>query len=63
VAQLDDNLGCLDIRLDATQLERLDAPGRVELGFPHDFISSPTILDQVHGTTHSRLAAQPRWGR
>lgn len=64
VEQVDDNLGCLDVELDAEQLERLDEASRVDKGFPHDFIASAAILDQVHGNTHSRLAAQqPRWGR
>jgi aryl-alcohol dehydrogenase-like predicted oxidoreductase len=38
--QLEDNIGCLDIRLTAEQLERLDEASRVELGFPHDFLVS-----------------------
>jgi aryl-alcohol dehydrogenase-like predicted oxidoreductase len=63
VAQLDDNLGCLDVELTAGQLERLDEASRVELGFPHDFIGSTAILDQVHGNTYSRFAAEPRYGR
>lgn len=63
VEQLDDNLGCLDVELTAEQLERLDKTGDVDLGFPHDFIASPAILDQVHGNTYPRLAAHPRWGR
>jgi aryl-alcohol dehydrogenase-like predicted oxidoreductase len=62
VEQLDDNLGCLDIELTAGQLERLDQASRIDLGFPHDFIASPAILDQVHGNTYPRLAARPRWG-
>jgi hypothetical protein len=63
VEQLDDNLRCLDIELTAGHLERLGQASRVNLGFPHDFIASPAILDQVHGNTYPRLAAQPRWGR
>jgi aryl-alcohol dehydrogenase-like predicted oxidoreductase len=62
VEQLDDNLGCLDVELSAEQLERLDKPGRIDLGFPHDLITSPALLDQVHGSTYFRLAAAPRWG-
>jgi aryl-alcohol dehydrogenase-like predicted oxidoreductase len=63
VEQLDDNLGCLDIELTAWHLERLDKASRTDLGFPHDFIASPAILDQVHGNTYTRLATHPRWGR
>lgn len=62
VGQLDDNLGCLAIELTAGQLERLDKASHVDRGFPHDFIASPALLDQVHGNTYPRLAARPRWG-
>jgi NAD(P)-dependent dehydrogenase (short-subunit alcohol dehydrogenase family) len=36
--QLAENLGCLDIRLEPDQLDRLDEVSRIELGFPHDFL-------------------------
>lgn len=38
VAQLRDNLGCLDFTLEDPQRTALDAASRVELGFPHDFL-------------------------
>jgi aryl-alcohol dehydrogenase-like predicted oxidoreductase len=38
LAQLKDNVGCLDFTLEPPQLERLDAASRVELGFPHEFL-------------------------
>lgn len=37
-AQLADNLGSLELRLDADQLQRLDAATRVRLGYPHEFL-------------------------
>jgi len=40
VAQLRDNLGCLDFTLGQDQLARLDEASRIELGFPHDFLVS-----------------------
>jgi aryl-alcohol dehydrogenase-like predicted oxidoreductase len=40
VAQLQDNLGCLNVTLAPEQLARLDAASRIELGFPHDFLVS-----------------------
>lgn len=48
LTHLEDNLGCLDFALDDEQLRRLDEASKIELGFPHDFISSP----QVHGVIH-----------
>ena len=38
-AQLEDNLGCLDLELSPEQLSRLDKVSRIPLGFPHDFIA------------------------
>ncbi|MBS1883154.1 MAG: aldo/keto reductase [Actinobacteria bacterium] len=36
-AQLADNLAAVEIELSAEELDRLDAAGAIELGFPHDF--------------------------
>jgi len=38
VAQLRDNLGCLDVTLGLDQLARLDEASKIDLGFPHDFL-------------------------
>ena len=51
LAQLTDNLGVLEVELDAGQIERLDEASRVDLGFPHNFLSDPNILDIVSGGT------------
>lgn len=48
LAQLEDNLGALDVRLDAAHLAALDAASAIELGFPHDFLAqfkSDRIVD------------------
>lgn len=39
-AQFDDNLGCLDFRLDAEHVAQLDAVSAITLGYPHDFLKS-----------------------
>ena len=36
--QLIDNLGCVDVTLEAEHLARLDEVSKIELGFPYDFI-------------------------
>jgi aryl-alcohol dehydrogenase-like predicted oxidoreductase len=36
-AQLEDNLGALELELKAEELARLEEASRIELGFPHDF--------------------------
>lgn len=43
-AQLEANLGCLDVRLSEDQLRRLDEVSRVPLGFPHDFLAESAEL-------------------
>jgi aryl-alcohol dehydrogenase-like predicted oxidoreductase len=42
-AQLEDNLAALDVTFSDEQRERLDTVSRLELGFPHDFLSGPTF--------------------
>ena len=39
LAQLEDNLGALDVGFSAEQIERLDAASRITLGFPHDMLN------------------------
>lgn len=39
-AQLEDNLGALDVEFTPDQLARLDAASSVPLGFPHDMLAS-----------------------
>lgn len=41
-AQLEDNLGALDVELDESQLGRLDDASRVPLGFPHEMLDAGT---------------------
>ena len=37
--QIEDNLACLDVTLNAAQREKLDAASKIELGFPQNFLS------------------------
>jgi aryl-alcohol dehydrogenase-like predicted oxidoreductase len=53
--QFRDNLACLDLRLEASQLARLDAPSRVELGFPYDFYERAMVKSFVHGGLGDRI--------
>jgi aryl-alcohol dehydrogenase-like predicted oxidoreductase len=47
--QLADNLGALDLRLEAEALARLDEVSRVEPGFPHDFLRFPAMREAIYG--------------
>jgi aryl-alcohol dehydrogenase-like predicted oxidoreductase len=50
-AHLRDNLGALDVRLTPEQIARLDQIGKLQLGFPHDFLSSDNVRGLVFGET------------
>lgn len=64
--QLDDNLACLEWRLDAGQLSRLEASTAFARGFPEDFIidarrflfgASYDLLDNHHAGPYSEKAS------
>ncbi|MFI7102053.1 aldo/keto reductase [Streptomyces sp. NPDC050161] len=48
-AQLADNLGSVDVTLDADTLARLDAASEISLGFPHAFLREPRVTENVYG--------------
>jgi aryl-alcohol dehydrogenase-like predicted oxidoreductase len=39
LAQVKDNLACVDVKLAPAQIDRLDAVSKIELGFPHEFLT------------------------
>jgi aryl-alcohol dehydrogenase-like predicted oxidoreductase len=54
-AQINDNLGCLDFELTQDQLKGLDEKTKIQLGFPHDFISEPANMIFLYGNTFSLI--------
>ncbi|WP_406145761.1 aldo/keto reductase [Streptomyces sp. NBC_01012] len=48
-AQLEDNLGALDVDFTAAQLARLDRVGAIELGFPHDLLAGDAMREVTRG--------------
>jgi aryl-alcohol dehydrogenase-like predicted oxidoreductase len=50
--QMRQNLECLQITLKPRQVARLDKVSHIELGFPHEFLSSETIRKVVYGDTY-----------
>jgi aryl-alcohol dehydrogenase-like predicted oxidoreductase len=42
VAQLEDNLKALEVRLSESHIERLNAASQIEPGFPHGLLAGPT---------------------
>jgi hypothetical protein len=55
VGQLENNLGCLEFTLTNDQMQRLDKVSQIELGFPHDFLTSDQIRDLVYGGIYTQL--------
>ena len=55
--QFQDNLDSLSLKLERSQLDRLDASSRVELGFPHDFYSRDLVKGLVYGGMGDRIDA------
>jgi aryl-alcohol dehydrogenase-like predicted oxidoreductase len=53
-AQIKDNLGCLDFELSSDQLKRLDEKSKIQLGFPHDFMSEVAKIF-LYGNTFSLI--------
>jgi aryl-alcohol dehydrogenase-like predicted oxidoreductase len=51
VDQLNDNLGCLDFRLDAEQLEALDKVSATEPIHPHELLANPFVHANITGET------------
>lgn len=49
LAQLEDNLGALDVSFTAEQVARLEAASRIEMGFPHDMITSELTAGMFGG--------------
>ncbi len=50
-AQLQDNLAALEHQLSDEHMQRLDDVSRIEMGFPHDFLSGDNIRDVLFGGT------------
>jgi aryl-alcohol dehydrogenase-like predicted oxidoreductase len=57
LAQVKDNLACLDLQLEPAFVQRLDALGRIELGFPHDFFTNEMARSLSSGGMWDRIDA------
>jgi aryl-alcohol dehydrogenase-like predicted oxidoreductase len=55
LAQLEDNLSCAELELSDEHLARLDDATRIELGFPHEFLTSPMAHSAVFGETFDSI--------
>jgi aryl-alcohol dehydrogenase-like predicted oxidoreductase len=68
VDQLADNLGCVGVEIPDAVSARLEEATRIDLGFPHDFLSAGFTARMLHGNTaglgpqdpHRTLTARSR---
>jgi len=53
--QLKDNLECLNFTLSEKHLAQLSEASKIDLGFPHEFLSSDTIKNLIYGGTNDKI--------
>jgi aryl-alcohol dehydrogenase-like predicted oxidoreductase len=58
LAQLNDNLACVDLRLEPALVQRLDTVSRIEMGFPHDFFAKEMVRSLSYGGMWDRIDAR-----
>ena len=55
LAQVKDNLACVDIRLEPAIVQRLDTVSRIEMGFPHRFFAKEMVRSLSSGGMWDRI--------
>ena len=55
LVQINDNLGCIEFVLSDDHIQRLNEVSKIELGFPHNFLSSDIIRNIIYGGTYSSI--------
>jgi hypothetical protein len=58
LAQVKDNLACVDVRLESALVQRLDAVSRVEMGFPHDLFAKEMVRSLSSGGMRDQIDAR-----
>jgi aryl-alcohol dehydrogenase-like predicted oxidoreductase len=53
--QIQDNLKCLEWQLTSEQIAKLDEATKIELGFPHDFLTNDFVRQIVFGGTQTAI--------
>ncbi len=50
-SQMKENIECLDFRLTEDRMKQLDEIGKIDLGFPHEFLKSDHVRELIFGDT------------
>ncbi|MGB5896154.1 MAG: aldo/keto reductase [Ignavibacteriaceae bacterium] len=53
--QLKYNLECLNFSLNEKHMNQLSEVSKIDMGFPHDFLTSETIVDIIYGGTKDKI--------
>jgi aryl-alcohol dehydrogenase-like predicted oxidoreductase len=54
-SQIKDNLACVEITLPPEQLDRLNQISQIELGFPHDFLTTDLVRQLLFSGTYDTI--------
>ncbi len=54
-SQVKDNIDCLKFNLSEDQMNKLNEANKIDLGFPHKFLSSDNIRDIIFGGTYDKI--------
>ena len=57
LAQVKDNLACVDVKLTPAQIDRLDAVSQIELGFPLDMYTKEMVRSLISGGMRAQIDA------
>jgi aryl-alcohol dehydrogenase-like predicted oxidoreductase len=60
VAQIQDNLGAINIKLTAEQMKKLADASSIELGFPHSFLQSQGVMEVTSGWMYEQIDYQTK---
>lgn len=52
---------CLNFTLSEKHLAQLSEASKIDLGFPHEFLSSDTIKDLIYGGTKDKIVNHHRF--
>ena len=63
VNQLNDNLAALEFTLSDEHMRRLNSISQVDLGFPHQFLSTDFIKDILYAGTYEKIEKTERPGK
>lgn len=53
--QINDSLGAVNFVIPDEMMNRLNEVSKIDLGFPHEFLKEPNIVDVIYGGTYDKI--------